>query len=172
MCCTCLSPPFVSQLRPHAAARFRSELFQMINANHTLYEIVSGKVKIQPKPRTGKMQNHPMQGANKFSKKPIPGNQKPEPKDPEPEGEDDDFDYDDGEGDPCPSCGGFYRCWTFSALNNAFQCNANSIMFDNGSCHDDGIWNLISNFPRTTGKTNFGLHVTCAKHGTTASVSR
>ena len=80
----------------------------MINSNHTLYEIVSGKAKSKSKPKQGAT------GATKPLKKQEkhmashPKKNKPAPVE-EAFYEDDDGVYDDGDGDPCPACGGHYK---------------------------------------------------------------
>ena len=80
----------------------------MINSNHTLYEIVSGKANLKNKPK----QDHP--GAAKLVKKqektvaPIPKKSKA-PVSEEAAAYVEDDGYGDGDGEPCPSCGGHYK---------------------------------------------------------------
>eukprot|EP00192_Tetraselmis_astigmatica_P018173 CAMPEP_0117656456 /NCGR_PEP_ID=MMETSP0804-20121206/4814_1 /TAXON_ID=1074897 /ORGANISM="Tetraselmis astigmatica, Strain CCMP880" /LENGTH=239 /DNA_ID=CAMNT_0005462859 /DNA_START=475 /DNA_END=1191 /DNA_ORIENTATION=- len=99
-----------SRLDPHQ----RAELFNMINSNPTIFEIIQGKAK-GPKPKA-KVQPPATVGKPKkqMDSRPPGGQPKPKPPkrpaaDPAPTDEGSEDEYDDGEGDPCPSCGGFYK---------------------------------------------------------------
>mmetsp|Transcript_4041 Transcript_4041/g.11410 ORF Transcript_4041/g.11410 Transcript_4041/m.11410 type:complete len:263 (-) Transcript_4041:136-924(-) len=92
----------------------RAELFNMINSNPTIFEIIQGKAK-GPKPKA-KVQPPATVGKPKkqMDSRPPGGQPKPKPPkrpaaDPAPTDEGSEDEYDDGEGDPCPSCGGFYK---------------------------------------------------------------
>uniref|UniRef100_A0A061RAF4 Phd finger protein alfin-like 5-like n=1 Tax=Tetraselmis sp. GSL018 TaxID=582737 RepID=A0A061RAF4_9CHLO len=119
-----LSVAFFNGARLDAAQR--TELFNMINGNPTLYEIISGRARANSKPKPQKVQQPappaPMpQSAPQSAPKPkrpevrpssaTKRNPKPTRSDysGDPQMDDSDGEYDDGDGDPCPSCGGYYK---------------------------------------------------------------